>query len=190
MSRLSFSPSRLLCALAVMLACMFPSCTADDGRYSTSYPCAFSFNTQLHVTSILTRCLDNPGVFVKVDVRRDKGIYVLDLASNNGKETESVPLTTEDENRRIGSVGAGNSLIIGCTNFNGMAAFDAQCPNCLVNYTGSSYPLTWVAGGQAVVCGKCGVSYELNYGGRPSSGERLIEYRIRYDGVRLTVTNN
>lgn len=178
--------------LAPIASMMFLQTSCDDGseRYSTEYRCQFVFNTNTHITSILTRTLDNPGSFALVKMRTEKGIKVLDIQSNNGKDKETIYMTTVEENQMTGSLGANNSIIVGCTNFNGMAAFDGQCPNCLANYTSQNFPLTWCENGQKVSCAKCGKIYELHYEGRTDEGKRLIEYRVRYDGNRLTVTNN
>lgn len=171
----------------MLLPLLLLSCTADDERYTTEYTCAFSFDTKTHITSMLTRALGNPGMFVAVDVTKEKGIFKLSMQQNNGTDSETVYLTTEEENRRIGNVGASNSLIIGCTNFNGLAAFDRQCPNCLSNHTTRNFPLTWADNGQAVTCATCKRVYQLNYSGSANEGKRLIEYRVRYDGTLLVV---
>ena len=180
------------CALWLS-ASMLSSCDDSTERYSTLYRCQCTFNTQLHQVSILTRTIDNPGSFALVKVTTEKGVKVLHIESNNGTDKETIRLTTEEENRLIGSVGANNSILVGCTNFNGMAAYDAQCPNCLEDFTGTNYPLTWTAKGQNVECAKCGRQYLLHsMGACTEGGNRLIEYRVwlRNDGAMLTVSND
>lgn len=168
----------------------FVACDSGEERYSMDYPCLFTFNTQLHITSALTRCLDNPGSFVRVDVKKELGVFNLFIYSNNGKEQEKITLATDKENYQMGQVGANNSIIIGCSNFNGLKAYDAQCPNCLDAYTGINYPLSFSSNGQTVSCSKCERIYQLNTEGITDNGLRLIEYRPRYDGRMLVVRNN
>ncbi|MGM9707787.1 MAG: hypothetical protein ACI3YM_09320 [Prevotella sp.] len=180
------------CAL-LFSASVLSSCDDSTERYSTLYRCQFSFKTQLHITSILTRTIDNPGSFALVKVTTTNGVKVLHIESNNGTDQETIRLNTEEENRLIGSVGANNSILVGCTNFNGMAAYDAQCPNCLEDFTGTNYPLRWAAKGQQVECAKCGRQYLLHsMGACTEGGKRLIEYRVwlRDNGAILTVSNN
>lgn len=176
--------------LAVASLC---SCDKAEETYGSNYPCAFSFDTRLHPTSLLTRVMDNPGSFVRVDVRKTQGINRLSISSNNGIDTEDLPITTDRENYRIGNVGAANSIIVGCSVFNGPCAYDSQCPNCIVtgDISGVSILLAWTRGGQAVTCGKCKRSYELNYDGRPTEtvGRPLMRYKIGYNGVEMTVYN-
>ena len=170
-----------------LLPLLLLSCTADDSRYTTDYTCAFAFDTKLHVTSMLTRALDNPGMFVAVDVAKERGVFKLSMEQNNGTDRETVYLTTEEENRRIGNVGANSGLIVGCTSFNGPAAFDRQCPECLASHTTRSFPLAWADNGRAVTCATCKRVYQLNYNGSAGDGKRLIEYRVRYDDTLLVV---
>ena len=130
-----------------------------------------------------------PGMFVIVDVKREKGIHILSIRPNNTNPVETTYLTTEEENRAIGNVGADGLLIIGCTTFNGLAAYDGQCPSCLANSTSRQFPLSFEAHGQAVSCSTCHRRYELNYSGTSSDGTRLIEYRVWIEGAFLRVTN-
>ena len=174
-------------AILSMIALL--GCSSSEERYSSNYVCAFSFNTALHATSELTRTLTNPGMFVIVDVKREKGIHRLSIRPNNTNPVETTYLTTEEENRAIGNVGADGLLIIGCTTFNGLAAYDGQCPYCLANSTSRQFPLSFEAHGQAVSCSTCHRRYELNYSGTSSDGTRLIEYRVWIEGAFLRVTN-
>lgn len=176
-------------SLLMLFLLLFASCDNSEERYSNEYLCQFTFNTQLHIASPLTRCLTNPGSFVRVDVKKEKGVFNLYIYSNNGEEQEKLTLATDRENYQMGQVGANNSIIVGCSNFNGLKAYDAQCPNCLDTYTGTNYPLTWGDNGQTVNCAKCKRSYQLNTEGITNDGLRLIEYRIRFDGKMLTVRN-
>lgn len=177
------------CAAGAACVLLAASCSDTEEQYTTEYTCYFTFSTQLHPTSLLTRVLDNPGSYVRVDVKLVSGAHRLYIYSNNGKDEEEVAVTTDKENYLIGTVGANSSIMVGCSTFNGAKAYDSQCPNCLSDYTGSSYPLTWTANGQAVECAKCGRTYELNYDGRTDNGKALLQYKVSYDGSTLSVHN-
>lgn len=173
----------------MFLVAAFVACDNSEERFSSKYPCAFTFNTTLHPASALTRSLDNPTMYVRVDVKRENGIHVLYVYPNSG-ENERIMLSTDDENYRIGQVGANNSIIVGCSTFNGLKAYDAQCPNCLDQFSSNNFPLAFANNGQAVTCKKCSRTYQLNSEGITDNGLRLLEYRVRYDGQRLTVANH
>lgn len=167
----------------IMAAMMLAACDDAEEQYSSTYPCVFTFDTQYHLTSLLTLALDNPGSYVKVEVSLTQGVHRLAISSNNGRDTESITISTDRENYQIGSVGADDCIIVGCSTFNGLRAYDGQCPNCLSDYTGNSFPLTWTSNGQAVECAKCGRTYELNYDGRSDDGSKaLLQYRVTYGG--------
>lgn len=186
----------LLSSMALALA----ACTADEvqHRYSTDYPCSFGFYTSLHPTSLIKVALDNPSTYVFVDVKTEKqqsNAYNLNklTVSLYGGSTETITLTTDKENARIGQVGANQSLIIGTSAFDGWRAYDRMCPYCLDHNTGTNFPLTWGSNGASVACNRCQRTYELNYG-NSTDGIRLKEYHIRYDGTPqseglLRVTN-
>ena len=176
----------LLCVASAVLSA---SCSDDvQEQYSDEYRCYFTFDTQLHPTSMLTLAVDNPGSFVMVSASLVSGRTVLDISNWSGT-AEQVPINTDKENYLIGSMGANSSIIVGCSTFNGMRAYDAQCPNCLHDYSGRSFPLSWTANGQALTCAKCSRRYELNYEGRADSGRALLQYRVERNGVSLVVRN-
>ncbi|MGN1263484.1 MAG: hypothetical protein ACI4TW_05555 [Prevotella sp.] len=179
----------LYLTLCLSASGILSSCSKDEEQYTKEYICQFSFSTQLHPTSLLTLALANPASYVKVDVKTVSGTRRLDISSNNGKDTESITVSTDKENYMIGTVGANSSIIVGCSTFNGLKAYDSQCPNCLNDYTGNSYPLTWTSNGQAVECGKCGRKYELNYEGSTDNGKMLLQYKVDYNGTLLSVHN-
>lgn len=180
----------LVAAVAwLTLTATLSSCEDSQEQYTREYTCYLTFNTQFHPASLLTLALGNPGSFVRVDVKNISGAHHLYIYSNNGRDQEEVTITTDKENYLIGNVGANNSVIVGCTTFSGLRAYDSQCPNCLENFTGNSYPLTWASNGQAVECTKCGRRYELNYEGRADEGRQLLQYRVAYNGNMLTVHN-
>lgn len=175
--------------VSVVVAAVLMSCSDAEEEYSTKYPCVFTFYTQSHPTSLLTLALDNPGTYVNVKVELVKGAHRLDISSGNGHDRETVLITTDRENYQIGNVGADNCIIVGCSTFDGLRAYDGQCPNCLIDYSGNRFPLVWADNGQAVTCGKCGRRYELNYDGRTDDGRALLRYHVAYDGAVLVVRN-
>lgn len=169
--------------MAIIAALSLTACEKAEEQYSSTYPCVFTFYTQYHPTSLLTLALDNPGSYAMVKVSLMQGVHRLAISSNNGQDTENVTISTDRENYQIGNVGADNCIIVGCSTFNGLRAYDGQCPNCLSDYTNNSFPLTWANNGQAVECARCGRVYELNYDGRPDTGGKaLLQYRVTYGG--------
>lgn len=179
-----------MAAVLAMLAVLLTACGDDaQEQYSTEYPCRFTFNTQLHPTSLITLALDNPGSYTRVDAVRKGSMTSLNVSSNNGRDTETVPLTTAEENYLVGNMGANNSIITGCSTFNGLKAYDSQCPNCLNDRSGTAFPLAWTANGQAVKCATCGRTYELNYDGRADNGRPLLQYKIGRNATTLSVYN-
>lgn len=178
----------ILSLIAAVLLC---ACTSDDGeRFNSTYACNFIFDTQLHPTSALARCLSNPGMFVKATVRKSSnGALHIMVDPAAGGEKEDVAITTESERRAMldGNFGANSSLIIGLTNFNGLAAYDAQCAWCLDNAAGNSFPLAFQQNGQKAACAKCQRVYDLNTS--TAADCRLKEYRVEFDGRVLRVHN-
>lgn len=180
-----------LAAVLMVVTMVVAGACSDDvqDQYSTEYPCRFTFDTRLHPTSLLTLALDNPGSFVRVDAVREGNLTYLTMSSNNGRETEQLPLTTDKENYLVGTMGANGSIIVGCSTFNGLRAYDSQCPNCLKERTGNAFPLTWTANGQAVECATCSRRYELNYDGRADNGAPLLQYKVGRNATTLSVYN-
>ena len=180
----------LTMTLAAAAALLFAACNKAEDRYSTAYACNFVFRADYHPTSILTRVLDNPGLFARVTVQKKSGIYHITVVPNSGDAQEDIPLTTEIENRyNYDNIGANKSLIIGCTTTSEWRAYDSQCPYCMENYAGVNFPLSWADNGQAVTCARCSRKYNLTYGAS-TDGHRLLEYVVRFAGGVLTVRNN
>lgn len=166
------------------------ACSKDDERFNSSDPCHFIFDTQLHPTSALARCLTNPGMFVRATLRKaDGGVLHVVVEPAVGGEKEDIAITTESERRAMqdGNVGAGGALIIGLTNFNGLAAYDAQCAWCLDNHAGGQFPLAFQQNGQKAACNTCQRVYDLN--NATAADYRLKEYRAEFDGRVLRVHN-
>lgn len=177
-----------------LMLTMLMACT-EDTKYSRSYPCSFVFHAQYHTTSLLTRALGNAGSFVIVTATQRQGITHLMVTAGGSNETEDLAMTTAIENERTNyqNMGANGSLIIGLSNFDGLKAYDRQCPNCLEKLGGNNHPLSFSDNGQSVTCPKCHVVYNLNAEGMPINGQQgdhaLLQYKIMYDGTRLYVHN-
>ena len=186
-------PSHILKIAFVVLftsLILLTSCSTDGNRYSTAYPCNFTFYASYHQTSILARVLDNPGLFVWIEVKKKAGVNHLYVHPNNGDIQEDIALTTEIENNRLNydNMGANGQLIVGCTPFGEWRAYDRQCPFCLDNTSTTSHPLAWTANGQSVSCSRCQRTFNLT-SGISNDGERLKEYRIQTNGTMIQIHN-
>lgn len=178
---------------AISLFFLF-ACSGEQ-QYSTQYACSFVFFASSHQTSCLTLALGNPGQFVIVAPQTRQGVTHLMLTPNNG-EPEDLPMTTAKENDRVSyqNMGAQQRLVIGRSQFDGLKAYDGQCPNCMVEYGRTNFPLTWVDNGHRLKCDKCSRKYDPNADGIPTDGQRegdvrLLQYRADYNGERLFVHN-
>ncbi len=188
----------------VCLLLLFAACGGEQ-QYSTQYPCGFVFFASNHITSCLTLALGNPGTFVIVEPQTQQGVTHLLLTPNSGRmvdgqwsavNAEDLPMTTAKENDRVTyqNMGAQQRLIIGCSKFDGLKAYDGQCPNCIREYGRTHFPLVWADKGERLRCDKCGRKYDPNANGIPTDGQqkddvRLLQYRIDYNGERLYVHN-
>lgn len=171
----------LISFIVMILGGILFSCDVEK-QYSTQYPCSFYFDTAKHPTSILTRSLGNPGMWTFVSVQLKQGINHVTVIPNNGEPSEDIPMTTEIENNRVNynNLGAANSIIVGCSNFNGVLAYDRQCPQCLENNRKKS--LEWDGDKQMVKCPSCQLVYMLETGSCTTQSIRLLEYKVAYNG--------
>ncbi len=193
----SLTASLLRLGLIIFLISHFSllisSCDGEE-KFSRKYPCSFVFQSQYHTTSLLTRSLGNPGMFVIVSATQRQGVTHLLVSTSDG-QSEDIAMTTAIENDRTyyENMGANRSLIIGLSNFDGLKAYDRQCPNCLEERSGSSFPLAFSKDGQSVSCSTCQRTYNLNAEGMPQNGQQgdhaLLQYVATYDGTRLYVHN-
>lgn len=169
------------CLLVNLLTCLLITACSADAQYSTTYPCNFYFDTGKHPTSILTRSLDNPGMWTFVSVRQSQGINHVMVTPNNG-DAEDIAMTTEIENHRVNynNMGADNGIIVGCSNFSGIRAYDRQCPKCL-DYARNS-ALEWDNNRQMVKCQSCQSVYMLENGSCTTASIRLLEYKVTFSG--------
>ena len=159
------------------------SCGAEDS-ISRKFECRFTFLTQNHAGNTLEVALNGLGTYTFVSTSYQNGIWhILSTPNYNNAKTEDIPITvaTEKQYTNTTALGANNGIIIGHTNFNGLVAYDRQCPNCIDQYGGTNYPLDWNAGNQQLVtCKKCHRNYNLEYGSCEGEGERLMQYIINY----------
>jgi len=179
---------RLLLATACLL--MFISCK-EDAPISRRYPCRFTFNAEQHPTSIIVSACKSPGSYVYIYTSIDNmGIRHVYAQSNDGKtpREDNVISTDREKNYTAYLLGANNEigLIVGLTNFNGLAAYDRTCPNCE-----GLQPLAWADNRQKVSCSKCKRVYDLETGTLFSGneGDALMRYGCNFNGLILSVGN-
>lgn len=182
--------------LTGLICVLLAACNADDS-ISRAYRCSFLFDTSLHpLPCQLTGILRNSGHFCTVQTYVDgKGIRHLKTTRNYDGATEDISLTTLRETQVAFYLGANDCIIIGVSSYDigKLVAYDGQCPNCLADYNGISYPLTWQNNGQLLHCAKCNRSYDASNGLRTSgaAGEhnRLLTYNAIFDGTILRAWN-
>lgn len=183
---------KILIALTILLS--FCGCDAES-MFSSDYACRFIFYTQYHPGTTIETALTGYGMYTMISVGKRNGVWHVYSTLNDGNdETEDITLTTAEENYLdYSNLGASNGIIVGLTNFSGIVAWDQHCSNCLRNYGGSSYPLSWTGNRQSVSCSKCGRTYSLETGAITDGDEgiSLFRYRVSYSGTGsvLTVTN-
>ena len=168
------------------------SCQADDA-ISRDYRCFFIFDTSLHpLPCQLTGILGNTGHFCTIEASHRDGYRQLNTVRNFDGNAETILITTAKENQPGIALGANNRIIVGTSSYDFvLIAYDGQCANCLSNFGGTSYPLSWEQGGQRLHCARCGRSYGVNNGvvaaGDP--GRQLLRYMVALDGPVLRVWN-
>jgi ribosomal protein S27AE len=181
----------ILAILLLSSLVLMSSCKKEDDPISRRYPCRFQFYADQHPTSIIVTACKSPGsyvyIYTEVDSKHIRHVYAL---SNDGKSpVEDNLITTDKEvNYTAYLLGANNAigLIVGCSNFNGLVAYDRTCPNCV-----GLQPLAWATNRQQVSCGNCHRTYNLETGTIASGdgGDALLRYGCNFDGARLSVGN-
>jgi len=183
---------RLTIALCCLLSTLLLSCTADES-INRDYRCSFVFDTSLHpLPCSLTGIMGNPGHFCIVQSSIVRGVTQLKATRNYDNATENILLSTEREHQTVIALGANNCIIIGTSSYdNRLLAYDGQCPNCLKDKGGYSYPLTWQQGGLQLYCNKCSRSYDVNNGTVASGegGRQLLAYYAAFDGRLIRAWN-
>ena len=185
---------RYLLPFCLLTLLLLSACQADDS-ISREYRCNFIFYTSLHPQPCqLTGILGNSGHFVKIQTNIQQGIRHLKTTRNYDNASEDVPLTTAKESQFNYYLGANDCIIIGTSSYdNQLVAYDGQCPNCLADYNGISYPLTWQKNGMQLHCAKCNRSYDVNNGtiasDTPGSNKQLLRYKVIFDGDLIHAWN-
>ena len=135
----------LMCLLGIMSA----ACSDVEDSVYRDHACYFAFDTALHpLPCHLTSALGNTGQFLKVSTRMVSGVRHIMTTRNYDQQTEDIMLTTKKENETRCILGANNAIIIGRSNYTGyLICYEGQCPNCMKDFGGNNYPLTWNANG-------------------------------------------
>ena len=180
----------------VMLFIVFilAACEAEN-RISTRFPCNFYFNPKLHPGTSIETALNNLGNYTFISVKNN-GIWHIYSTLNDGRNiTEDIKITTDrtegwDNRIKTHALGANNGIIIGRSNFQGLVAWDRQCPNCITQYGGVNYPLELNGIRQSVMCKKCKRTYSLDTGAitEGAKGDPLMGYGISYNGIGTPVS--
>ena len=182
--------SSVILSLIVLLS--LSACNAEDAVYR-EYRCYFLFDTQLHpMPCQLTGIIGNPGHFCHVQASLEQGIRHIKTTRNYDGAVEDVPITTDRENQQSCILGANNCIIIGTSSYdNVLIAYEGQCANCLEQYGGTRYPLSWQKNGTQLHCSKCDRTYDINNGTVVSGdgGRQLYRYQAAFDGQLIRAWN-
>jgi hypothetical protein len=178
--------------MSLIVILSLSACNAEDSVYR-EYRCYFIFDTQLHpMPCQLTGIIGNPGHFCKIEASQEKGVRHIKTTRNYDGATEDVVLSTDRENQYRCVLGANNCIIIGTSSYdNVMIAYEGQCSNCLEQYGGTHYPLSWEKGGIQLHCNKCNRTYDVNNGTVVSEGggRQLYRYQAAFDGQLIRAWN-
>ncbi len=178
--------------MSLIVILSLSACNAEDSVYR-EYRCYFIFDTQLHpMPCQLTGIIGNPGHFCKIEASQEKGVRHIKTTRNYDGATEDVVLSTDRENQYRCVLGANNCIIIGTSSYdNVMIAYEGQCSNCLEQYGGTNYPLSWEKGGIQLHCNKCNRTYDVNNGTVVSEGggRQLYRYQAAFDGQLIRAWN-
>ena len=181
------------CLLALVFLLIPSSCDKVENSVYRNYKCYFVFDTTLHAADChLTLAMGNPGHFLIVKSAMVSGIRHIQTVRNYDKATEDTPLTTQKESQTACYLGANNAIIIGRSTYTGqLIAYEGQCSNCLNDYGGTNYPLTWNDNGQQLNCARCKRSYDVNNGvvAAGEGGRQLYIYNASFDGSLVRAWN-
>lgn len=182
------------------LLCLLGACEAENS-ISTEYRCQFVFYTNFHPQTNIEKALTSTGSFAIITTKYENGAWHVYATLNDSKnETQNIAMTTAiEKNINYNLLGANHGIIIGSNGYGGIdgnsayLAWDRQCPNCIHQYGGTNYPLTWnQKNRQMVTCAKCQRTYDLNTGavqsGAKGNDKSLLGYRITYDKVNYKIT--
>jgi nitrite reductase/ring-hydroxylating ferredoxin subunit len=179
--------------LLTIIACLLMLACEGENNISRDYRCYFVFDTSLHpLPCQLTAILGNSGHFCKIESSYVSGVRHLKTTRNYDGAVEDITLRTEKERQVTFALGANNCIIIGTSSYeNRLIAYDGQCPNCLSDYNGVSFPLTWQKNGLQLHCAKCDRFYDVNNGiiASGKSGKQLLTYKATIDGGLIRAWN-
>lgn len=180
--------------LAVLLMSLLVwACDDVENSVYRGHACYFIFDTALHpIPCQLTVALGNPGHFMTISAKMVGGVRHILTTRNYDLAEEDITLTTKKENATRCILGANNAIIIGRSSYTGnFVCYEGQCANCLDQYGGTSYPLTWSSNGLQLQCARCHRSYDVNNGvvAQGESGRQLYSYNAAFDGAVLRAWN-
>lgn len=177
----------------VFFLVLFMACDDVENSVYRGHACYFIFDATLHPAPCqLTAALGNPGHFMTVRAKMVSGVRHILTTRNYDQAEEDIALTTKKENSTRCLLGASNAIIIGRSSYTGMfVCYEGQCANCLDQYGGTSYPLTWSPNGQQLQCARCKRSYDVNNGvvAQGEGGRQLYTYNAAFDGAVLRAWN-
>lgn len=183
----------LLKGCLLVLVCLLSACGKIENSVYRNHRCYFVFDTTLHAADChLTTAMGNTGHFLIVKSSMVSGIRHIQTTRNYDKAVEDTPLTTQKEAQTACLLGANNAIVIGRSNYTGLLmAYEGQCPNCLNDFGGTNYPLTWNDNGQQLNCARCKRSYDVNNGvvAAGEGGHQLYTYNAAFDGVLIRAWN-
>ena len=181
--------------MLLSICLLMVACNANDS-ISRENRCQFIFDTTLHpLPCHLTGIIGNNGHFCQVQTYVDnQGIRHLKTTRNYDKAKDDVALTTAREAQFSYYLGANDCIIIGTSKYSieqKLVAYDGQCPNCLSEYGGYNYPLTWQNNGDHLHCAKCNRTYDVNNGvvADGAAGRELLRYYAALDGGLIRAWN-
>ena len=180
--------------LAVLMMCLLVwACDDVENSIYRGHSCYFIFDAALHPAPCqLTVALGNPGHFLTVRAKMVNGARHILTTRNYDQAEEDITLTTQKENATRCVLGANNAIIIGRSSYTGMyVCYEGQCANCLDQYGGTNYPLTWSSNGQQLQCARCHRAYDVNNGvvAQGEGGRQLYTYKAAFDGAVLRAWN-
>ena len=187
-------PWAMSCIIALIsgFSLLFTACDEENSIFR-DYACYFVFDTTLHPAPCqLTTILGNPGHFAIVKTSMKSGIRHLQTTRNYDHAVEDVALTTKRESETRCLLGANNAIIIGRSSYTNLfVCYEGQCPNCLNNFSGTNFPLTWNSNGQQLTCARCHRTYDPNNGIATSGegGHPLYTYNIALENGILRAWN-
>lgn len=168
------------------------ACQEAEEEY-TDHQCYFSFNCTYHNASRLLSVVSSYETFAIVTTEPLSGQTYTVVTSIYGTDDTRDDITTAAETQRTRILGLANGLIIGRSAMDQtLYAFDRQCPNCFKATGFTSSPLQWGGSATTVSCPTCSRKYNLSNGGVISEGEpgdKLLRYRITYDGTFIYIQN-